>query len=108
MPHDTYLIFSLSHLFRLSQAYLLSPYENHDPLRVFSPILFHVLFHVLFRVLSRVLLKRLGFPRVIIGYACTHTLFTAIFISSIKKAHPEVSLSSYRRSVPARAMATLT
>jgi hypothetical protein len=73
MPHDTYLIFSLSHLFRLSQAYLLSPYENHDPLRVFLPILFHVLF----RVLSRVLLKRLGFPRVIIGYACTHTLFQA-------------------------------
>ena len=71
MPHDTYLIFSLSHLFRLSQAYLLSPYENHDPLRVFLPILFHVLF----RVLSRVLLKRLGFPRVIIGYACAHTLF---------------------------------
>jgi hypothetical protein len=73
MPHDTYLIFSLSHLFRLSQAYLLSPYENHDPLRVFLPILFHVLF----RVLSRVLLKRLGFPRVIIGYACAHTLFQA-------------------------------
>jgi hypothetical protein len=73
MPHDTYLIFSLSHLFRLSQAYLLSPYENHDPFRVFLPILFHVLF----RVLSRVLLKRLGFPRVIIGYACTHTLFQA-------------------------------
>jgi hypothetical protein len=85
MPHDTYLIFSLSHLFRLSQAYLLSPYENHDPLRVFSPILFHVVFRVLSRVLSRVrsrvrsrvLLKRLGFPRVIIGYACTHTLFQA-------------------------------
>jgi hypothetical protein len=51
----------------------LFPYENHDPLRVFLPILFHVLF----RVLSRVLLKRLGFPRVIIGYACTHTLFQA-------------------------------
>ena len=84
MPHDTYLIFSLSHRCRLSQAYLLSPYENHDPLRVFSPILFHVLF----RVLSRVLLKRLGFPRVIIGYACAHTLFTAIFISSIKKGSP--------------------
>ena len=104
MPHDTYLVFDQSHRCKLSQAYLLSPYENHDPFRVFLPILFHVLF----RVLSRVLLKRLGFPRVIIGYACTHTLFTAIFISSIKKAHPEVSLSSYRRSVPARAMATLT
>ena len=67
MPHDTYLIFDLSHLFRLSQAYLLFLYENHDPFRVFLPILF--------RVLSRVLLKRLGFPRVIIGYACAHTLF---------------------------------
>ena len=69
MPHDTYLIFDLSHLCRLSQAYLLFLYENHDPLRVFSPMLFRVLF--------RVLLKRLGFPRVIIGYACTHTLFQA-------------------------------
>ena len=77
MPHDTYLIFSLSHRCRLSQAYLLFPYENHDPFRVFLPILFHVLFRVLSRVLSRVLLKRLGFPRVIIGYACTHTLFQA-------------------------------
>ncbi len=67
MPHDTYLIFDLSHLFRLSQAYLLFLYENHDPFRVFLPILF--------RVLSRVLLKRLGFPRVIIRYACAHTLF---------------------------------
>ena len=73
MPHDTYLVFDKSHRFRLSQAYLLFPYENHDPFRVFLPILFHVLF----RVLSRVLLKRLGFPRVIIGYACTHTLFQA-------------------------------
>ena len=73
MPHDTYLVFDLSHRCRLSQAYLLFPYENHDPFRVFLPILFHVLF----RVLSRVLLKRLGFPRVIIGYACTHTLFQA-------------------------------
>jgi hypothetical protein len=108
MPHDTYLVFDLSHRCRLSQAYLLFPYENHDPFRVFLPILFHVVFRVLSRVRSRVLLKRLGFPRVIIGYACAHTLFTAIFISSIKKAHPEVSLSSYRRSVPARAMATLT
>ena len=43
----------------------LFPYENHDPFRVFLPILF------------RVLLKRLGFPRVIIGYACAHTLFQA-------------------------------
>ena len=77
MPHDTYLVFDLSHRCRLSQAYLLFPYENHDPFRVFLPILFRVLFHVLFRVLSRVLLKRLGFPRVIIGYACTHTLFQA-------------------------------
>ena len=51
----------------------LFPYENHDPFRVFLPILFHVLF----RVLSRVLLKRLGFPRVSIEYACTHTLFQA-------------------------------
>ena len=67
MPHDTYLIFDLSHLFRLSQAYLLFLYENHDPLRV--------LLNVLFRVLFRVLLKRLGFPRFIIGYAYTHTLF---------------------------------
>ena len=73
MTHDTYLIFDLSHLCRLSQAYLLFPYENHDPFRVFLPILFRVLF----RVLSRVLLKRLGFPRVIIGYACPHTLFQA-------------------------------
>jgi hypothetical protein len=73
MPHDTYLVFDQSHRCKLSQAYLLFPYENHDPLRVFLPILFHVLF----RVLSRVLLKRLGFPRVIIGYACTHTLFQA-------------------------------
>ena len=84
MPHDTYLVFDLSHRCRLSQAYLLFPYENHDPFRVFLPILFRVLF----RVLSRVLLKRLGFPRVIIGYACTHTLFTAIFISGIKKGSP--------------------
>jgi hypothetical protein len=73
MPHDTYLVFDLSHRCRLSQANLLFPYENHDPLRVFLPILFRVLF----RVLSRVLLKRLGFPRVIIGYACAHTLFQA-------------------------------
>ena len=73
MPHDTYLVFDLSHRCRLSQAYLLFPYENHDPFRVFLPILFRVLF----RVLSRVLLKRLGFPRVIIGYACAHTLFQA-------------------------------
>jgi hypothetical protein len=73
MPHDTYLVFDQSHRCKLSQAYFLFPYENHDPLRVFLPILFHVLF----RVLSRVLLKRLGFPRVIIGYACTHTLFQA-------------------------------
>ena len=77
MPHDIYLVFDLSHRCRLSQAYLLFPYENHDPLRVFLPILFRVLF--------RVLLKRLGFPRVIIGYACAHTLFTSIFVSSIKK-----------------------
>ena len=69
MTHDTYLIFDLSHLCRLSQAYLLFPYENHDPLRVFL--------NVLFRVFFRVLLKRLGFPRFIIGYACTHTLFQA-------------------------------
>jgi hypothetical protein len=73
MPHDTYLVFDQTHRCRLSQAYLLFPYENHDPFRVFLPILFRVLF----RVLSRVLLKRLGFPRVIIGYACTHTLFQA-------------------------------
>jgi hypothetical protein len=77
MPHDTYLVFDQSHRCKLSQAYLLSPYENHDPLRVFSPILFHVVFRVLSRVRSRVLLKRLGFPRVIIGYACAHTLFQA-------------------------------
>jgi hypothetical protein len=81
MPHDTYLVFDLSHRCRLSQAYLLFPYENHDPFRVFLPILFHVVFRVLSRVLSRVrsrvLLRRLGFPRVIIGYACTHTLFQA-------------------------------
>jgi hypothetical protein len=77
MPHDIYLVFDLLHRCRLSQAYLLFPYENHDPFRVFLPILFRVLFHVLFRVLSRVLFKRLGFPRVIIGYACTHTLFQA-------------------------------
>jgi hypothetical protein len=59
----------------------LFPYENHDPFRVFLPILF------------RVLLKRLGFPRVIIGYACAHTLFQAYlfhpyFISGIKKGLP--------------------
>jgi len=47
----------------------LFPYENHDPFRVFLPILFRVLF--------RVLLKRLGFSRVSIEYACTHTLFQA-------------------------------
>ena len=69
MHHDIYLIFDQSHLCRLSQAYLLFLYENHDPLRVLLPILFRVLFYVL--------LKRLGFPRFIIGYACTHTLFQA-------------------------------
>ena len=44
---------------------------------IFSVVFLPILFRVLFRVLSCVLLKRLGFPRVIIGYACTHTLFQA-------------------------------
>ena len=82
MPHDIYLVFDQSHLCRLSQAYLLFLYDNHDPLRVFL--------HILFRVLFRVLLKGLGFPRFIIGYAAIlyfkHIYFSDI--SSIKKGSP--------------------